>query len=166
MASLAIYIETPRNPLDRFERLAERRAWQLDRTDEDEVNLLVAGSFSDLHVSLTWREEVETLHVACRYDLKVPGPRRDEIAKLIAMVNAQLLHGHFDLWRQEGTLIFRNNLVLAGGAEANDAQCDMLIRLAIDACQRYFPAVQFVVWAGRAAEEALESSLFETMGEA
>jgi hypothetical protein len=166
MASLAIYAETPRNPLDRFERLAERRAWQLDRTDEDEVNLLVAGSFSDLHVSLNWREEVETLHVACRYDLKVPVPRRDEIARLIALVNAQLLHGHFDLWRQEGTLIFRNNLVLAGGAEANDAQCDMLIRLAIDACQRYFPAVQFVVWAGRAAEEALEGSLFETMGEA
>ena len=97
---------------------------------------------------------------------KVPAARREEMAKLVALVNAQLLHGHFDQWEADGSLVFRNNLLLCGGAEANDAQCEALIRLAIDTCQRYFPAVQFVVWAGRGAGEALEASLFETMGEA
>ena len=57
-------------------------------------------------------------------------------------------------------------LLLTGGAEANDAQCESLIRLAVETCERYFPAVQFVVWAGRNAGEALESSLLETVGEA
>ena len=50
--------------------------------------------------------------------------------------------------------------------ERCDRTLDALIRAGVDSCQRYFPAVQFVVWAGRTAEEALESSLFETMGEA
>jgi hypothetical protein len=41
-----------------------------------------------------------------------------------------------------------------------------MIQLALAACERYFPALQFVIWAGRSAGEALDSSLLETMGEA
>ncbi|MGH6855728.1 MAG: YbjN domain-containing protein, partial [Aestuariivirga sp.] len=146
--------------------LAEQRHWSFDRTNAAEVTMLVEGSWSDLHVAMNWRDDVETLHVACTFDAKVPQARHEETARLVAMINAQMLHGHFDLWQTDGSLVFRNNLLLAGGAEANDAQCEGLIRLAVESCQRYFPAVQFVVWAGRSAAEALESSLFETMGEA
>ena len=37
---------------------------------------------------------------------------------------------------------------------------------AIESCERYFQAFQFVVWAGKDAVEALEGVLFETVGEA
>ena len=154
------------NPLDRVERLAERRHWSFDRTNPHEVNMLVEGAWSDLHVAMNWRDDVETLHVAATFDTRIPEARRGEAARLVAMINEQLLHGHFDLWHKDGSLVFRNNLLLTGGAEANDAQCEALIGLAVEHCQRYFPAVQFVVWAGRSAENAMESSLFETMGEA
>lgn len=154
------------NPLDRVERLAEQRRWSFDRTTQTEVTMLVDGGWSDLHVAMNWRDDHETLHVAATFDAKVPPARRDEAQRLVALINNQLLHGHFDLWEADGTLVLRNSLLLAGGAEANDAQCEALIRLAVETCQRYFPAVQFVVWAGRGAEEALRSSLFETMGEA
>lgn len=166
MAALQATSREAPNPLDRVERLAEARAWPLDRTGDDEAVMLVAGAWSDLQVAIDWREELETLHVACSFDAKVPGPRRDEMMRLLAQINEQLLHGHFDLWRQDGSLVFRNSLVLAGGAQANDAQCEALIRLAVETCQRYYPAVQFVAWAGRNAGEAMESSLFETLGEA
>jgi hypothetical protein len=157
--------ETP-NPLDRVEKIAEARAWALDRTGTDEAVMLVTGTWSDLQVSLNWREELETLHLACSFDAKVPATRRDEMMRLLARINEQLLHGHFDLWRQDGSLVFRNALVLAGGAQANDAQCEALIRLAVETCQRYYPAVQFVAWAGLEAGAAMDNSLFETMGEA
>jgi len=42
----------------------------------------------------------------------------------------------------------------------------MLLKVAVDACGRYFQAFQFVIWAGRTAREALASVLFETEGEA
>ena len=157
---------SPHNPLDRVEQVAHRRDWPLDRSDDDELTLLVSGSFSDLHVALNWREDFETLHLAANFSTKVPPARLDETARLLALINEQLLHGHFDLWRRDGSIVFRNNLVLSGGADINDAQCETLIRLAAETCQRYFPAVQFVVWAGRRAEDAIEGSLFETVGEA
>lgn len=154
------------NPLDRVERLAESHHWTFDRSTPSEVVMRLDGGWSDLSFSMCWREDLETLQVAAAYDLKVPEPRREEVARLLAMINELQLHGHFDLWASDGTVIYRNSLLLAGGAEANDAQCEAMIRLALDACGRYFPALQFVIWAGRGAAEALESSLLETMGEA
>jgi len=62
--------------------------------------------------------------------------------------------------------LFRNSLLLSGQAMANDAQCEALIRSAIEAAERYFPAVQFVVWAGQNAAEALEAAMIDTWGEA
>jgi hypothetical protein len=115
---------------------------------------------------MNWREDMESLHVACTFDAKVPPARKDEMGRLMTMINEQLFHGHFDLWRQDGSIMFRNSLVLAGGAMANDAQCEMLIRLGLESCQRYYPAIQYVCWAGQTAGQALESSLLETMGEA
>ena len=166
MAALQAYETGTPNPLDRVERLAEAYHWAFDRSTPSEVTMRIEGGWSDLSVSMCWHDGLETLHVAAAFDIKVPPPRRDETGRLIARINEQLLHGHFDLWTSDGSLVFRNNLLLTGGAEANDAQCETLIRLAVQTCQRYFPAVQFVVWAGRNAEDALESSLLETMGEA
>lgn len=154
------------NPLDRVERIAERRDWTFDRPSSDEVLMAVGGGWCDLSLSLSWRDDLESLLVGCNYELKVPEKRREEMVRLVVLINAQLVHGHFDFWEKQGTLIFRHTLLLAGAAEANDAQCEGLIRLAVDTCQRYYPAVQFVIWAGHGAEQALDSALLETQGEA
>jgi hypothetical protein len=62
--------------------------------------------------------------------------------------------------------MFRHALVLSGGVTASGRQCEALLSCALDACERYFPAFQFVVWAGKDAREALDAAMFETAGEA
>jgi hypothetical protein len=158
--------EDAANPLDRVERIAEAYQWAFARTNAREVTMEVAGGWSDMTVSINWRDEFEILHVAASLEMKVPPARRDEVAKLLARINEQLLVGHFDLWHADGSLLFRNSLLLAGQAEANDAQCEALIHLAVETAERYFPAVQFVVWAGQSATEALEAAMIDTWGEA
>jgi hypothetical protein len=161
----ASYQDQP-NPLDRVERLAESRRWPMERTGDDEVVMAISGGWCNLHLSLCWRDDLEALQFACSYEMKVPDQRHAEAMKLLSLINAQLLHGHFDFWATDGLITFRHSLLLCGGAEANDAQCDALIRIGIDACQRYYPALQFVIWAGQSAEAALENALLETHGEA
>ena len=73
--------------------------------------------------------------------------------------------GHYDLWVNEGIVMFRHALVLAG-VDATDKQCQALLGTALDTCERYFTAFQFVVWAGKSATEALGAAMFETSGEA
>jgi hypothetical protein len=166
MGALALDFSEEQSPIDRVERLAELRRWPMERTSDDEVVMTVTGQWCSLHLSLSWSGELESLHVACSYDLRVPSAREAEVLRLLAQINARLLHGHFDLWPTEGLVTFRHGLILAGGADANDAQCDAMIRAGVESCQRYFPAFQFVVWAGQRAEDALQNALLETHGQA
>jgi hypothetical protein len=110
--------------------------------------------------------DIEALHLACAFDLKVPELRRAEVQQLIALINEQMWVGHFDLWPQEGLVMFRHALVLAGGVTAAGSQCATVLSMAVEASERYFPALQYVVWAGKSAREALDAAMFETSGEA
>ncbi|MEK7068449.1 MAG: YbjN domain-containing protein, partial [Patescibacteria group bacterium] len=91
---------------------------------------------------------------------------RREVQGLMGLINEQMWVGHFDLWQDEGLILFRAPLVLAGGAEASGAQCEWLLVHVLEVCEKYYQAFQFVVWAGKSAREALEAALFETKGEA
>ncbi|VAW12616.1 hypothetical protein MNBD_ALPHA09-1876 [hydrothermal vent metagenome] len=165
--TLAEYSE-PRggHPLDTVEHLAALQDWPFDRSSVDEINLNISGKWADYHVSFTWRDELEGLHLACTFDMKVPEQRRGEVARLVARLNEHLWLGHFDLWPDEGMLLFRYGLLLAGGARLTDGQCDAMLKLALETSERYYPSFQYVVWAGKTAEAAMEAALFETVGEA
>ena len=154
------------NPLDIVERLATSHDWAFDRANDDEVTLVVSGDWAEYQLSFTWMGDIEALHLACAFDLKVPSLRRSEIVELIAKVNEQLWVGHFDFWEKDGLIMFRQALILAGGSSASDDQCEALLGTAVQACERYFQAFQFVVWAGKSARDALDARLFETTGRA
>ena len=154
------------NPLEVVERMASTNDWSFERAGEDEITLLVRGKWTDYQVSFTWMYDIESLHLACAFEFKVPDRSRTETQQLIAMINEQLWVGHFDLWVNDGLIMFRHALVLAGGMEASGPQCEALLGAALDACERYFPAFQFVVWAGKSARESLDAAMFETAGEA
>ena len=165
MASAEPSFERLTNPLDLVEQIASVYDWSFERSADDELALSVVGTWSDYHVSLNWRDDLEALHMACAFDLKVPDARLNEIYRLIASINEQLWIGHFDLWRKEGLLLFRQALML-NGAEPTALQCEALLQAALEACERYYQAFQFVIWAGRSAENALAGTMFETEGRA
>jgi hypothetical protein len=165
--SLSNYTDEQRiNPLDTVERLAAVNDWSFERSSEDEITILVTGKWTDYQVSYTWMGDIEALHLACAFDLRVPARRCSEVQQLISLVNEQMWVGHFDLWTNEGIVMFRHALVLSGGVGASGRQCEALLKNALDACERYFSAFQFVVWAGKSARGALDAAMFETSGEA
>lgn len=154
------------HPLDTVEQLVALQDWPFDRSSDDEINLSVSGKWADYQVSFTWRDEMEGLHLACTFDIKVPELRRREVGRLVSRVNEHLWLGHFDLWPDEGVLLFRYGLLLAGGAALTDGQCEAMLKLALETCERYYPSFQYAIWAGKSADEAMEAALFDTVGEA
>jgi len=166
MSLIELELERRANPVDVIEHVAALEDWSFERSGDDEITVSIAGSWCDYHVSISWMEDVEALHLACAFDLKVTEPRRGEVMRLITLVNEQMWLGHFDLWSGEGVVMYRHALLLAGGADPSARQIGTMLTAAIDACDRYHQAFQFVVWAGRSAREALEGALFETMGNA
>jgi hypothetical protein len=154
------------NPVDVVEHTAAIRNWVFERAGDDEIAISTSGQWTDYHLSFTWMDEIEALHLACAFDCRVPERRRTEVLRLLAEVNEQLWIGHFDLWSRDGVIMFRHALILSGGTEMSGRQCEVLLEAALEACERYYQAFQFVVWAGKSAREALDAALFETAGEA
>lgn len=164
MSLLEIDIARELHPVDMIEHVAHLNDWAFERIGEDEIAISVAGTWTDYHVSFSWMEEFEALHLACVCDLKVPQQRVLEVMRLISLINEQMLFGHFDFWEHEGTIMFRQALLLAGGAEATSQQVEILLSSALEACECYFQAFQFVIWSGSTAREALSNVMFETQG--
>jgi hypothetical protein len=154
------------NPLEVVEQVAAIREWACERSGTDEVTIVAKGQWTDYQISFTWMHDLEVLHVACAFDMKIPDARKAEVQRLIAAINEQMWVGHFDLWTASGLVMHRHALLLVGGVDATRAQCDALLATAVEACERYFPAYQFVVWAGKTASEAMSAALFDTAGEA
>ncbi len=158
--------DRPEHPVDVVERLAAINEWAFDRAEDDEISILVSGAWANYDVAFTWLPEIESLHVSCSFDLKAPPRKRAAIGELTQLINEQLWLGHFDLWSQQDLVMFRHSLCLAGGAIASDAQCGAIVNAAINACETYFQAFQFVLWADREPREAMAFATFETRGAA
>ena len=166
MSIIEVVREEKASPLEVVERMASSNNWPFERAAEDEIALNVTGHWTNYQVSFTWMGEIEALHLACAFDMKVPELRLAEVQALVALVNEQLWIGHFDVWMENGVVMFRHALLLAGGVAASDRQCEAVLGAALDSCERYYPAFQFVIWAGKTAREAMDSAMFETSGEA
>jgi hypothetical protein len=166
MSLLDLPGERQMHPVDVVERLAAVNDWSFDRAADDEITISIAGRWADYHASFTWMDDIEALHLACAFDLKVPERRRAEVQQLVCKVNEQLWVGHFDVWSRDGLVMFRHALVLAGGVQASGRQCQAVLEAALQSCERYYQAFQFVVWAGKTAREAMDAAVFDTSGEA
>jgi hypothetical protein len=166
MSLLEVAIDSRNNPLEVVEDVASLNAWSFERAGEDEITIVAGGSWTDYQLSFTWMNEIEALHLACAFEMRIPEARKTEVQRLIALINEQMWIGHFDLWHATGTIMFRQSLVLAGGSSASTAQCEAILSAALESCERYYPAFQFVVWAGKTAQQAVDAAMFDTAGEA
>lgn len=154
------------DPIDLIEEMAQASDLEAQRVDADEVHVCLTGSWRDISMWFAWREEAQVLQIGAPLELKVPAERSVEVHKLLALVNERLWIGHFDLWGDEGGLIYRNGAVLAEGQGMAPGQAEILLRGAMEAFDRYYPAFNYVIWGGKTAKDAMAACILEPVGSA
>ena len=154
------------HPMDVIEEVAHANDWSFERAGDDEVAMGIVGKWAEYNIAFSWLADHEALHLSCAWEVKVGESRFNELTKLLAAINEQMLLGHFDFWQSEGIIMYRQTLVLTGGIEPTDRQIEAILDNAIKSCENYFPAFQYVIWSGLPAREALDNVLFETVGTA
>ena len=92
--------------------------------------------------------------------------KRSAIAELVMLANERLWIGHFDFWSDDGVIIFRYTFSLEGRDEVSQGEIHSVILAAVAAADRFMPAFNFLVWAGKSPREAIDAVMFETHGEA
>lgn len=154
------------NPVDAVEQVAFAREWAYDRACEHEIVAEMHCQWTDLRLWASWRPEVNALLISCNYGVKVPAALRERTYSLLAMVNERLWLGHFDLVHDEGFISYRYSLLIDSTADHFYTVVEGIIDNAQRECERFFPALQSVLWGNKTALEALELAMFETAGEA
>jgi hypothetical protein len=155
---------TVSNPINFIEEVIAGKEWVYDRRCENELAVEAPGSWCDYGMFFAWSEDLSALHFSCALDMRVQTKLMGQIYELLAKLNERLWMGHFAVWVEEGIPMFRHTVRLQQRVDA-EAIAE-LMDLAMAECERYYPAFQFVIWGGRSAEDAIASSLFDTVGEA
>jgi len=157
--------QSVRNPLDVVEEVVSVKEWVFDRRNKEEMAVEVPGTWCDFGLFFAWSEDLSALHFSCALDMRIQTKVLGQIYELIAKLNERLWMGHFAVWVEEGIPMFRHTMRVTNAKLMGD-QIEYLVDLAVQECERYYPAFQFVIWGGRSAEDAIACSLLDTMGEA
>ncbi|MCR2834924.1 YbjN domain-containing protein [Parerythrobacter lacustris] len=153
-------------PVDMLAALFEARGWPVQALSADEITGEIQGSWAKYQLRAIWRAEDNVLQVLCLPDVRVPKDKTGAAYELLALVNEQLWLGHFDVWSKGGVLVYRNGAMLGDDGMLSLDQAQALVETAVDECDRFYPAFQFVLWSDRSPREALDSALVDAHGEA
>ncbi len=165
MTALVLKSENLFNPLDIAELVITDRDWSFDRLDDGELLAEAKGMWCTYRLWFNWQEEFG-LTVGFAFDAKLPKGALPKIYALLALINEKLWLGHFILSSDEPVVMFRHTLLLREGHSVSSEQMQELLDIALQECERAYPAFQAVAWGGKAPAEALQIALFETIAEA
>jgi hypothetical protein len=166
MAAVEHFHSEDLHPIDLVESLAEVREWDFDRIGEDQIAMAVEGQWRTYSLTLAWSAHDEALRLICTFEFDPPEARVPEMLAAIEGANERLWTGGFNLWREQKLMVYRYGLTLAGGAMATPGQVDAMLRAALGACERFYPAFQLVGWGEESAADALSIALAEAYGRA
>ena len=153
-------------PVEMLAALFEARGWDCEIVADDEMVGEVQGSWAKYQLRAIWRSADNVLQFLCLPDIRVQEGKKHRAYELLSLVNEQMWLGHFDIWSNGDVLLYRHGALLGDDGMLSVIQAQALVENAIDECDRFYPAFQFVLWGDKSPREALEAAMVDAAGEA
>lgn len=154
------------HPIDIVESLAISREWDFDRVGDDQIAMVVEGTWRTYSITLSWSDYDETLRAACTFDIDPPASSLPPLYEVLNLANDRCWLGAFALWPAEKLMVYRYGMALTGEAAASPDQIDHILHTAVLACEQFYPAFQLVTWGGDAPKKAIQVAIAEAYGRA
>ncbi len=159
--------ETSTDPLDTVEAvIASDDRFRCERAQDGDVHFSFRCSWGESVGYFSYRHELPALLFTLGFEIQAPKSRLHETVRLAALINENLWLGHFDVWSDDGTIIFRHAMPMIGRDEISVGEVQAMMAAAMDAAERFQPSFQYVILGGMSAEDASNAAMFETVGEA
>lgn len=166
MALTEHFYEEEVHPIDIVEHIAEHHEWDFDRIADDQIAVSVEGQWRTYSITLAWSGFDETLRLICTFEMQPPKEKQGALFEVLNSINDQCWAGTFTFWRDHSLMVYRYGLVLSGGQVASPEQIDTLISSAVSSAERYYPALQLVVYGDQSPKQALQVAIAEAYGRA
>ena len=158
--------ESDAAPVEMLAALFEARGWDFEVVSDDEMVGEVQGSWAKYQLRGIWRGTDNVLQFLCLPDIRVTSEKKPNAYELLSLVNEQMWLGHFDIWSNGDVLLYRHGVLLGDECVLSLAQAQALVECAIDECDRFYPAFQFVLWGDKSPRDALDAAMVDVGGEA
>lgn len=166
MALTEHFYEDEVHPIDIVEHIAEHHEWDFDRIADDQIAMAVEGQWRTYSITLAWSGFDETLRMICTFEMQPPKEKLGALFEVLNSINDQCWAGAFTFWQEHNLMVYRYGLVLSGGQIASPEQIDTLISSAVSSAERYYPALQLVVYGDQPPQQALQVAIAEAYGRA
>ena len=154
------------DPLDAVELVLEELGWSHERDEQDGLQCIAPTRWGEMGCLFASRKEPSALHFSLTMDIKPQAARHNAIIELIILMNERIWLGHLDFWIDDQVIIFRHAIPLAGRQVPTLGEVKAVLSAAMETAERFIPAINFVIWAGKSPREAMAAAMFETAGEA
>ena len=154
------------HPIDIVEGLAAHHDWDFDRIADDQIAMAVEGQWRTYSITLAWSGYDETLRMVCTFEMEPTEEKMPDLYELLNEINDQCWAGSFTYWAEHKLMVYRYGLVLTGGQIAGPEQIDTMIGAAVISAERYYPAMQLLIWGGKTPREAMQVAIAEAYGRA
>ena len=159
-------VELGFDPLDVVEHVLSAENLDFDRTEDGDLAFALPGDWKDYELWFAWRPEVDCLQLCLSLDMKADREQRAAGFELLSLINQRVWLGHFELWPDEGEVVFRHAMAMPSGDRPTLSQAASMIDAAVEAADRFYPAFDFVLRGGKSPADAMAACMFETVGEA
>ena len=166
MALSEQFLEEDIHPIDIVEHMAEHHDWEFDRIGDDQIAMAVEGQWRTYSITLAWSGYDETLRMVCTFEMEPPEEKIPSLYELVNVMNDQCWAGAFSYWPDHKLMVYRYGLILTGGQAASPDQIDTMINAAVLSAERYYPAIQLMVWGDRSPQDAMQVAIAEAYGRA
>ena len=162
----SVSVDAHDRSMDVVEQTLLAADWACERSEEGLIHCASLTRWGEFGGMFAWRDEPASLNFSLTMDLRAPNAKHAAISELLRRMNERLWLGHFDYWTDEGVAVFRHTIPMLDRISPDPGEIAAVLAAALDAADQFLPAFNFVVWAGKSAEEAVAAVVFETHGEA
>jgi hypothetical protein len=121
-------VEIASDPMDTVETvLGSDDRFKCERADDGDVHFSFKGSLGETVGYFSFRDELPALLFTLGFDLQAPNSRRAEAVRLASLINENLWLGHFDVWSDDGTIIFRHAMPMIGREEISIGEIQAML---------------------------------------
>src|SRR5580692_3017812 len=100
------------DPLDVVERVLMAENLSFDRTEDGDLAFTLRGDWGDYELWFAWRPEADCLQLCLSFDRRVAKDGRGPAYDLINLINQRVWLGHFEVWPEDGEIVFRHAMGL------------------------------------------------------
>ena len=154
------------DPLEVVEHVLTAENLAFDRTEDGDLAFAITGDWKDYELWFAWRPDADCLQLCLSLDLRAAKARRAAAHALVNLINQRVWLGHFEVWVEDGEVVFRHAMALRADERPSLAEAASMIDAAVEAADRFYPAFDFLLRGAKTPEEAMAACMFETRGRA